>query len=234
LNVTVKLTVVPTIAGFGETAGLESHPVEWPVAVPTAKAMSNSAAGDATMKLARSRPRRRTATSVMWGRMGRQGGVGNGTAVMAPRTLASRRAAGERPAAVVRPVARHPKHPLPHPVDHARKGPVRWAQGLGVPWCGASDHHPGGTVTGRTSSWDLGQSPPRGARPGVSDRTWEPAALRPGTSGPDRAPIGPTLRLDRSAKLSQRQLQLRSQDPVRSASYAGPPRALPSTTKAAS
>ena len=64
-NVTLKDTVVPAVAGFGEKAGSVRRPA-WPMAEPTAKASISSANGNATRKLVGSRPRRGTGISLMF------------------------------------------------------------------------------------------------------------------------------------------------------------------------
>jgi hypothetical protein len=110
--VTLNATGVRTTAGFGETAAPVSRPVVAAAAVPTAMTSSRSASGDATSKLMGSLLRRRTVTPVMSARMGRAGGVGNGTAVMAPpRTLAPARPLEDPSPSPVEYIARHPEDP---------------------------------------------------------------------------------------------------------------------------
>ena len=155
VKVTPNETAVPTTAGFGETAGSVSRPVEWPAAVPTTKPRSSSANGDATSTLMGNLPRCLTVTPVMRRRMGGQGGVGNGTAVMAPRTLAPvRRGEGaSKPAA--RSVASHPERTLPHQSARPARNSVRWAQRFQVPSGGAIEHQYGGVVRTDNRSQDL-------------------------------------------------------------------------------
>jgi hypothetical protein len=62
-NVTLKDTVVPAVAGFGEKAGSVRRPA-WPMAEPTAKA-SISSASAAASTLKESLLRRRTGISLM-------------------------------------------------------------------------------------------------------------------------------------------------------------------------
>lgn len=142
VKVTPNETVVPTIAMVGETDGSLSLPSELPIAVPTPKARSNSANSGAIATVMGSRPKRLTAASVMVWRMGRQGGVGNGTAVMAPGTLAGVEPIRDRSAPLVRPIARHHKCPQPHCSDRRRGSAVRWAQPPQVPSGGAHTHRP--------------------------------------------------------------------------------------------
>ena len=94
-----------------------------------------------------SRPGAASVSPVMGLRMGRLGGVGNGTAVMAPRTIPSPRRLDCRSRAFVRPVARHHKDPLPHFFDLRPGSPGRWGQRPRVPSDGALAHRPGRALT---------------------------------------------------------------------------------------
>src|SRR5271157_2424961 len=180
-KVTWNETGVPTVAGFGETAGLVSRPVEWPSAVATARASSISASGEATNSLVESRPRRRTVTPVIGRRMGRPGGGGNGTAVRVPRTLATPRPVRVRSAPSVRPVARHHNGPQPHLSDRIVRGLSRSAQRARGPFgrCRRTPAHIGlggpQPITRPMPCGDLERMLPTG--PGLPARIPRPLAL---------------------------------------------------------
>jgi hypothetical protein len=189
VNLTVKMIGVPATAVVAETVGLSN--VLAPSAEPADRAISSSAGGIAARTRIDSPRLRRTVTSFIRRRMGRQGGPGNGTAVLYPRTCAPSSAAGSRPESAVRPIAREHSSTGRHLIAHPQASLRRWAHGDRGPF-GRCRHTTGdrGGVRGH---------PVTGPTPGHAVRT--SSTVRPGTYGPDRAHIGPTAAHAGSRKL---------------------------------
>ena len=89
---------------------------------------------------------RNAVAPVMCRRMGRRGCPGNGTAVMAPRTMAVGVRPGRLGRSAVRPVTRHQYRTETHLSDRRTDHILQWDQAEASPieWCVGPPVHPGG------------------------------------------------------------------------------------------